>query len=716
MIVQPYQGNYDDQEALITANIQTMLTTILTTPRAVISGDLHSTRNTPMQISGIQSRGLGQIIQYDWDMNSNGSIDSVTTVPTLTYSMNQSYNSTITLYVTDEFGNRGKTTAVMTIDEIYLSQPAYSVGEASSAVVTVRRDTPTATSQTVTYSVTPGSATTSDYQAPSGSVTFAPNQRTATITIPIVNDSLIEPAEAFTVTLANGSPYFSYGMATSAQVTIRDNDSVRMQSRDLAVAESAGISGVPVVLDSPRPQAFTVNYTLMSGTANIGSDLTASNGTLTFAPGETRKLIPFILIDDTNQENDEQFNVTLTSANGVAVGTPSTTTVTIQANDTVGLASYSPYHTNEGAKRLDYMVHLNATATQTVTVNYTTVNNEATAPSDFIAKSGTLIFKPGSYVQTITISLTDDMLSEPNESLELRLTTPVNAALGSSFVYPVILDNDTISFPDDVTVAESAGFAYLPIKLKETATHTLTVQYATVNQTAITGQDFVASSGTLQFTPGMIEQLIAIPLINDTTQELSNETFKVQLSNPVNVGIDGATSRTVTISPSDPQIKFTSATQTVAERQTYVVVTATLSMPVNEGVSVVISATNGTAHAWDDYYPISDTLYFAPLATTTVITLPINDDGIGEIPETFNLKLSNPWNGLLGTPTQTTITITSIWQHFLPIIMAEAVQAVGTSSSTQANPYPLPGSQAAPVDLGLDDPITTPVPYPLPTP
>ncbi len=172
----------------------------------------------------------------------------------------------------------------------------------------------------------------------------------------------------------------------------------------------------------------------------------------------------------------------------------------------------------------------------------------------------------------------------------------------------------------------------------------------------------------------------------------------------------------VTISPSDPQIKFTSATQTVAERQTYVVVTATLSMPVNEGVSVVISATNGTAHAWDDYYPISDTLYFAPLATTTVITLPINDDGIGEIPETFNLKLSNPWNGLLGTPTQTTITITSIWQHFLPIIMSEAVQAVGTQGTTQSNPYPLPGSQAAPVDLGLDDPITTPVPYPLPTP
>jgi len=56
-------------------------------------------------------------------------------------------------------------------------------------------------------------------------------------------------------------------------------------------------------------------------------------GTVRFAPGETSKNINVPLIDDVWQEGAETFTVTLTSAVGATLSTPSSATVTIADND-----------------------------------------------------------------------------------------------------------------------------------------------------------------------------------------------------------------------------------------------------------------------------------------------------------------------------------------------------------------------------------------------
>jgi len=79
-------------------------------------------------------------------------------------------------------------------------------GVDSTITFTITKSGDTALSSTVQYSVYPGSATTpSDYTTPgplSGTLTFAPGDTTQTVTLTIVNDTVMEPTETFTVVLS----------------------------------------------------------------------------------------------------------------------------------------------------------------------------------------------------------------------------------------------------------------------------------------------------------------------------------------------------------------------------------------------------------------------------------------------------------------------------------------------------------------------------------
>jgi predicted outer membrane repeat protein len=74
------------------------------------------------------------------------------------------------------------------------------------------------------------------------------------------------------------------------------------------------------------------------------------------------------------------------------------------------------------------------------------------------------------------------------------------------------------------------------VTLSAASASSVTVDYATANGTATAGSDYVATSGTLTFAPGVTSQTITVDVIGDTTVE-SNETFVVNLSNASGAGI-----------------------------------------------------------------------------------------------------------------------------------------------------------------------------------
>ncbi len=71
------------------------------------------------------------------------------------------------------------------------------------------------------------------------------------------------------------------------------------------------------------------------------------------------------------------------------------------------------------------------------------------------------------------------------------------------------------------------------VRLSASSDDVVKVDYTTEDMSAVAGEDYVATSGTLTFDKGVTEMKVTVQIIPDTLRE-GDEEFKVVLSNPVN--------------------------------------------------------------------------------------------------------------------------------------------------------------------------------------
>ena len=184
--------------------------------------------------------------------------------------------------------------------------------DGGSALFTVTLSDPYDEAVTVVYATRDGTAEAGsvDYSAASGTLTIDAGSLTGTISVPVLDDTLDEPDETFTVTLSQATN------ATIAdqegQGTITDNDVLpSLGIDDVSVAEDGGSALFTVTLSDTYDEAVTVVYATRDGTAEAGSDYSAASGTLTIDAGSLTGTISVPVLDDTLDEPDETFTVTL---------------------------------------------------------------------------------------------------------------------------------------------------------------------------------------------------------------------------------------------------------------------------------------------------------------------------------------------------------------------------------------------------------------------
>jgi DNA-binding beta-propeller fold protein YncE len=78
-------------------------------------------------------------------------------------------------------------------------------------------------------------------------------------------------------------------------------------------------SGVTATLSAASSSPVTVQYATSNGTAVAGTDYTAQTGTVTFAPGQTSRLIPLVTLYDTTPPANDSFNVSLSNPSGATI-------------------------------------------------------------------------------------------------------------------------------------------------------------------------------------------------------------------------------------------------------------------------------------------------------------------------------------------------------------------------------------------------------------
>ena len=566
-----------------------------------------------------------------------------------------------TLTVTGESDLPVTPASVVLTDDDEMASRVLSIADAEAAesagdiAFVVTLDGPSAAEVTVNYATAdpagspdPVAGADMDYESTSGTLTFAPGEVSRTIGVSVIDDSLDEPDETFALVLAD--PRGAALGRGSALGTIRDDD----DPPALSIAGDTGPEDVgelvfSVTLMARAPTEVTVNYATMDDTAIAGDDYEPVEGTLTFAPGETARTIRVAVVDDAVDEADEEsFAVTLSGPSGATLAHALATGV-IRDDDEPPALSVADAAGDEDVGALEFAVALSAPSGIEVSASYATADGTATAGGDYAAATGTLMFAPGEVSRTIRVSVLDDELDEPDETFALVLSDPRGAALGRGSALGTIRDDDeppALSIAGD-TGREDVGELVFSVTLMARAPTEVTVNYATMDDTAIAGDDYEPVEGTLTFAPGETARTIRVAVVDDAVDEADEESFAVTLSGPSGATLAHALATGV-IRDDDEPPALSVADAAGDEDVGALEFAVALSAPSGIEVSASYATADGTATAGGDYAAATGTLMFAPGEVSRTIRVSVLDDELDEPDETFALVLSDPRGAALG--------------------------------------------------------------------
>lgn len=597
-----------------------------------------------------------------------------------------------------------------------LSVSGSSVSEGDTGTTsldfTVTLDTASGRQVTVDYATSDATANEgSDYTAATGTLVFAPGETTKTVSIAVLPDTTEEPDETVMLTLSNAVS--AAITSPSALGTIQNDDAPAIPTlsvSDATVTEGAGNTDATltftVTLSTAAAQDVTVDYATADGTAVVGgqsaaggNDYASTNGTLTFAAGETSKTVSITVHGDDTDEADETFELDLSNASTAAVIADAQGVGTITDDDaapTISIDSPSLAEGASGLQSLTFTVSLTNTTQSTATVEYATADGTATSGGsatsgggDYITAAGTLSFNPGTTSQQITVIVNGDRLNELDETLTLTLTNPTNGTLGTAVGTGTITNDDALPVISAQSAQANEGNSgnsalTFTVSLDAASGQSVTVAYATSGGNATAGTDYQSASGTLTFNPGVTTQAVTVQVIGDTATE-GNETFDLVLSSPTNATISSATAVGTILNDDGaaPKLNISSATVTEGNSgSTNATLTVTLSAAATQTVTVSYATSKVTAIGGADYQNTAGTLSFAPGITSQTLSIPVFGDALDEDNETFEVKLSGPQNADIQNGTGT-VTITD--DDALPSLTITGTSvSEGNSGSTTA--------------------------------
>jgi Tol biopolymer transport system component len=320
-----------------------------------------------------------------------------------------------------------------------------------TATFTVGLTSSTTEPVAVDFATSDGTATAaSDYQSNTGTLTFEPGETTKTIRVLVNGDTRDEPVETFFVNLSGAVN--AVIVDGRGQATINDNDPPPAISiNDVTIFEGnsgATAATFAVTLSGATDQTVAVNYATADQTATSPVDYQATNGTLTFNPGETTKNITVAVNGDTEFEPDESFLVNLsaavnaTLARGQSIGTI--------ANDdaapllpTFSINDVSVKEGDNGQTTATFAVTLTLATDHRLMVEFATANGTAVAGVDYESSSETLVFNAGETTREVTVTIDGDEFVEPDETFFAILrNATTNTVIGKSQGIATIENDD----------------------------------------------------------------------------------------------------------------------------------------------------------------------------------------------------------------------------------------------------------------------------------
>ena len=380
----------------------------------------------------------------------------------------------------------------------------------------------------VSYSINGSATASADYTTLPGSVTIPAGASSATITVDVLNDNVVELAETVVLTLTGtnhaGASVSAANHSATVAVTDDDATTVSITATDASGSESGANGALFTVTLAGGKVApaggLVVNYAV-TGTATAGDDYTSLPGSVSILAGASSATIAITVLDDNVVESSETVVVTLTLTDhpGVAVSSTSNqVTATLTDNDatTVSISASDAAGSEPGANDAQFTVTLDGgkvAPSGGIAVNYT-VSGSASGDEDYGALSGTVTISAGASSVAIPVDVLDDQTIEPAETVVLTLTSTNHPAVTISTAgnpaTATIADDDatTVSItPNDANGSEpGTDDGQFTVRLdggKLAPTGGIVVNY-TVSGTASAGTDYVSLPGSVTIPAGSV--------------------------------------------------------------------------------------------------------------------------------------------------------------------------------------------------------------------
>jgi hypothetical protein len=388
---------------------------------------------------------------------------------------------------------------------------------------------PSAFGEAVTFTAT---VSTSDTPVTEGTVTFSEGST------PLGGPVALDPAgqATFTTSTLGAGPH---------TITATYSGTATLDGSSGSVVQTVGPApSQTVVVSSPNPSGFGQLVTFTATVTSAGSPVI--QGTVTFFEGPTVLAGPAPV----NAAGQAAF-----ATSGLAVGShpitaeysgtplvmPSSGSVVQVVQAGLSVADAYVVEGSGTQSTLPFVVTLMPAAAQPVTVSVATADGTAKAGSDYASRLLHLTFPPGSTRLSVNVPVNGDGVAEGDETMLLRLTGAANASITDGEAVGTILNDDalpTVRVIDRVAREGHAGttpFVFF-VTLSAPSTSTVTLNYTTVDGSAVAGSDYVATAGTLSFPPGTDSRSVTVLVKGDPARE-PHEYFFLQTSGAVGAAV-----------------------------------------------------------------------------------------------------------------------------------------------------------------------------------
>ena len=540
----------------------------------------------------------------------------------------------------------------------------------------------------LSYAVSDVSTTVSDdYTVTVAMLELSLLTTSVTIIVDIIDDTSDEPEEEFTFTLLDAPVGVSFN-PTVATVTIVDNDAavdpdpvvVGFDSATYRVNEGSGTVELTVsVLSGVLTETLRLNYAVSDVSTTVSDDYTVTVAMLELSLMTSSVTIIVDIIDDTSDEPEEEFTVTLLDAPVGVSFNPTRATVTIVDNDeapdpvVVGF-DFATYRVNEGSGTVDLTVSvLSGVLTEALRLSYAVSDVSTTVSDDYTVTVAMLELSLMTTSVTISVDIIDDTSDEPEEEFTFTLLdAPVGISFNPTVATVTIVDNDEAPDPvvigfDSATyrVNEGSGTVELTVSvLSGVLTETLRLSYAVSDVSTTVSDDYTVTVAILELSLLTTSVTIIVDIIDDTSDEPEEEFTFTLLDAPVGISFN-PTVATVTIvdndeapAPVDVEIGFDSATYRVNEGSGTVELTVSvISGVLTETLRLSYAVSDVSTTVSDDYTVTVAMLELSLMTSSVTIIVDIIDDTSDEPEEEFTFTLLDAPVGISFNPTATTVTI-----------------------------------------------------------